>query len=59
MTGVAPEDAIAYLSNGVRLTNENLRELAGSNDNVHDRSLLQTRIANWFTENIRIRQILP
>ena len=32
--GVAPEDAVAYLSNGIQLTNENIRELAGSNDDV-------------------------
>ena len=49
MLGVAPEDAVAYLSNGVRLTNENIRELAGSSDDVRVIStVLGGRLTNGF-----------
>ena len=47
--GVAPEDAVAYLSNGVRLTNENIRELAGSSDDVRVIStVLGGKVTNGF-----------
>lgn len=59
-TGVDEEYILAYLPDGHRLRGENLRDLAGAQDQVRNPFVAVTaQFILVYTDNLRLQQIIP
>lgn len=58
-TGVEDEAILAYLSDGQRLRSDNVRELAGSKDQVYSIQSNAISVLNSVPDDICVQQVLP